>query len=590
MNNKGDLSFILHEAIKMFLSNLRTIFLLSIILLGTTFVFYCQKNPLDIRDDFEDTFEMKINLDLGFTIVNGEIRDAKTKKMIAQPVDIQLIHDMQDSTMFLSLNGHYISSYKAKDGLMQFAISKKYKPTVQRPFSMYLFVTSKGYLSSGRFIQLNDTVPEVITLYMAQAPYDTGSINVEGIYSFSSGIVDTISSVSKKTDRVIDIVIDDSLHQNYFSIRIPKECQFLDAAGNALVGSVSAQVVQFDPSVLDIIDALPGSVTGLVMDKAQKESFGFFFTAGFCAINIFVNTIEASQFSLPLKIGMDILDTIFNPLTGKQSIENEIIDIWSYDISHGYWKWEKSGVLMRNSMSDNLSVSFNTNHLSYWNLGWHMSATCDPVLQMNGAPEGIPLDIRYDVLTFDSSYLHYNRASYRKEYTGFFGRELQLDNVPVNFGIGFWVYYDSTLIGEKIVDIDETWIDSLSPPIPINLNWALIDSTPQTVTIPFAIEITCDNEIVLPTVTVLYRMLGDTTGNNSEPPWSSFEIVNGIKEVTFVVGETYEFAVVDSKGDYHRAFKTITSNLQAIDAIRDEGMKRLTEEYVDEVCFELTGS
>jgi hypothetical protein len=60
--------------------------------------------------------------------------------------------------------------------------------------------------------------------------------------------------------------------------------------------------------------------------------------------------------------------------------------------------------------------------------------------------------------------------------------------------------------------------------------------------------------------------------------------------MTFVVGETYEFAVVDSKGDYHRAFKTITSNLETIDAIQDEGMKRLTEEYVDEVCYELTGS
>lgn len=145
-----------------------------------------------------------------------------------------------------------------------------------------------------------------------------------------------------------------------------------DKNGNkiALTGTVQTQVVSFTETG-DGTSYFPGGLTpsNINISKDRPSESGAFVSAGFAAIQMTVNgrtvtTFEDKQISVKMFLG----ELNYNPKTGTSYQEGDSIDIWSYENENGQWKFEQTGIVLKDN--NNLYVSFATSHLSFFNLDY----------------------------------------------------------------------------------------------------------------------------------------------------------------------------------------------------------------------------
>jgi hypothetical protein len=185
-------------------------------------------------------------------------------------------------------------------------------------------------------------------------------------------------------------------------VTIPSGTIFQTAGNANLKGTVKAAVTQFTSSTTtsDIIPATISGVDiftydpntdeteGLTLPQSDLENFpggmnsaliggnsGYFTTAGFVAVEVIdANGNQAKKLaSGTFAIRMNISPGVANPLTDLPVQAGDVIPVFTYDENTMSWVPDGSETVLQDGTG--LYVIHNTNHFSFWNLGWAVTGT-----------------------------------------------------------------------------------------------------------------------------------------------------------------------------------------------------------------------
>jgi hypothetical protein len=153
-------------------------------------------------------------------------------------------------------------------------------------------------------------------------------------------------------------------------ITVPAGIKMKDASGTVLTGSLKTEVISFSEEGNNTA-YFPGGLSPENIDMGNgTTASGAFVSAGFASINMTVGDKKVKTFDgAKVAVKMTLSKDNFNPKTDKPFATDDAIDIWSYDDDNGKWKFESTGIVKKDA-DNSLYVSFETSHLSYFNLDY----------------------------------------------------------------------------------------------------------------------------------------------------------------------------------------------------------------------------
>lgn len=203
---------------------------------------------------------------------------------------------------------------------------------------------------------------------------------------------------------------------NSATVSIDTNTAMLDAAGEPIEGDVSVKVTSFSAGVdsVDSLTSFPGGFNAIIgnpadLDGVVENADGVisadgeleFISAGFVSVEMTdANGSAVKDFENgTLKAEIQIPASTINPNTGSAVQPGEQIPIWSFDVDKGEWQFEKNAtesVVITAASEGFLNVAYEVDHLSYWNLDYFGTNSCDSnitlnIVDQNGAPYSDPL-------------------------------------------------------------------------------------------------------------------------------------------------------------------------------------------------------
>gem|GEM_PF-1613408 len=322
------------------------------------------------------------------TLISVNFLDASTGDRV--PAAIQVTMSGQDKDAVITTTNEPLQTVMVRDGVLLFSVLDALEPTLDTPVKLTLVCTADGYINTSKPIELTSTGMSRHTVIMTNAnnpPAGVISATVTGgLTDANTGVAEDIS-VSSGTE---------PLSGGSASIHIPAGTQLLDAAGNALSGTVETRVTYFNPREETSLSAFPGGFSVNLSNGFQGSSRGIFETAGFVAIDMNVGGIPVERFSENTTLSFNIPADISNPETNQQVQSGDVVPLWSYNEDTGEWTAEGDVQLSRNQgfahsgieSAQFQAVAEGINHLSYWNIDWFDGEYCERGVTLNFVSTG----------------------------------------------------------------------------------------------------------------------------------------------------------------------------------------------------------
>ena len=314
-------------------------------------------------------------------------------------------------------------------------------------------------------------------------------------------------------------------------VELPAGTQFFNAAGQQLSGSnLEAQIAGFDT---DDPESMANYPVGLIAPSALTPSGTnqdiSFTSAGFAAIDMFVDGQEVSTFSQPVNVNMELDAALINPNTGLPLAVGDAIEIWSYDETAEQWVYEQTGLVEAGAAG--LQMSFDTDHLSWWNVdffGINCSVSSPLSLSISGAAGNYVVKM----VNAQNPAQSYSTST---QYL-FDGMSITFYNVP-DFDVVIEVYatYSDAYSGVNRLAVSNPFNICDGP---ATVGFSLPPANPL---ITLDIEAYCDDIsglLLRPSFYVYYRPSGSST-------WMYLGwVANGMGQTDLLAqGQTYDFAV-----------------------------------------------
>jgi hypothetical protein len=335
---------------KLFLSFI-TVLSVGCLISGCTFP---ELPELNISQDF-----MKNVAVINFTTdTSGEASGALNESMDGATVtitgpDAAKIYNIEGTKVF-SITGGILALLL--DPSADFAGNKEYNINV--------VVEKEGYLKRTVPITFtkdqNDSSYEVAMLKKSSMPAGiTMASNTSGTIS-ASGLVSTINLTASNT----------ATSGVTTAITVPTGIKMKDAGGAVLTGPLKAEVISFSENGANTA-YFPGGMSPENIDMGNgTTASGAFVSAGFASIDMTVGGKKVKSFEgAKVAVKMTLSKDNYNPKTEKPFAPDDTIEVWSYDNDLGQWKLESLGTVKKDS-DNSLYVSFETSHLSYFNLDY----------------------------------------------------------------------------------------------------------------------------------------------------------------------------------------------------------------------------
>lgn len=288
-------------------------------------------------------------------------------------------------------------SYTAKSGTVQ--ISRVDGASVTE-FTLELHATAPGFFATGKNILMPaqsagvagkegasyDVFFTPLVPSSDEAPIAAAQ---EIISSDAGGAVDREIKITTPTPADPDSDQAKAMANTKVEMVIPLGTQLLDADGEAVTGTVTANIVHFsnepngNESNESVLDAFPGGLEpDVILGEDGTEDPGLagggFISAGFTAIQLQNEQGDTvAKFDQPITLTFEVPADTINPDTGKKIEKDETIPVWSYDENTGRWKTEGEGTVGDyNATTNTFTLTKNITHLSYYNLDYWWAARC----------------------------------------------------------------------------------------------------------------------------------------------------------------------------------------------------------------------
>jgi hypothetical protein len=200
------------------------------------------------------------------------------------------------------------------------------------------------------------------------------------------------------------------------NVKIPAGTVFQTAGNTNLKGTVKASLTQFASSTTTA-DLIPASVfthdpntdeNDVILPQSDLENFpggmnsalingesGYFTTAGVVAVEVAdASGNQAKKLANgTFDIRMNISAGVINPLTDLPVVAGDVIPIFTYDEKTMTWVADGNGTVQQDATG--LFVVHNTNHFSFWNLGWAVTGatkSCSATINVPAPTAAAPND------------------------------------------------------------------------------------------------------------------------------------------------------------------------------------------------------
>ena len=341
-----------------------------------------------------ESLKVKIDFSPVSTVISGQFINIKTEATISQK-NIKVTIQTDSANVIVDLLGEPKTEFSIDDGFLTFGISEGVIPSKEAAINMTLMISTEGYISTSKTLLITDTKNINFTIKMVE------------LIATPAGVIAKIDN-NGQTDStgvlLADLIVQTDNEPETGTaagISIEKGTIIKDENGNPLLGTLTTSVIYYNNQSDESLESFPGGLNVVIeKDSVGEQSEGIFVSAGFIAVEIIDEAgNKAASFDPAIKISLEIPPNTINPKT-KQYIQNgDNVPIWSYDSKTGKWTFEYLGTVGSSSSlmrgNGNFSITFPANHLSYWNMDWHIPGKCNSgIITVAGNPDQLHLDIK----------------------------------------------------------------------------------------------------------------------------------------------------------------------------------------------------
>lgn len=420
-----------------------------------------------------DNFTIRIKPNIMEHIAMIEITDANDPTTDIQNLTIAV--DGAIASDVYEISGS--QDFQLIDGRITIGIHPRRNPVAGQTINVPVVITGDGYLTKRRVIEFTAeerTQLVEIPLVNVVSPPTGVSFSITPGISLTGGALPSPENI---------VIPPGQGSTTGMEIDLDAGTSFISRDGDTLSGG-NLEVIagHFDSDNETSLDAFPGGFSADSIQQADGSyEAGAFQTAGFTTMDMTVDGQEVKSFSQPITVTMDVSANALNPNTGQPIALGDVIPIWSYDDEEGTWVYETDGTTIQGP--NGLQVSYQTTHLSWWNIDYFASRcrqyNTRLVFSLPGWPSGAKRFFRIRVVWPGTNQPVGSWASTMKEI--FDGYRLNPYNVP------------NRLVEVKVYDMQNNEVGSAGPlnlcgagDVPITVN-----ATPPVTTINFSIEAYC---------------------------------------------------------------------------------------------------
>lgn len=294
-------------------------------------------------------FVININSNIITYTATFDFTDAKTGNALS---GLDITVDGPDAASIYDYSG--TKELKLINGKVTIGVHPHNVPTGSSTLSFNIKATGNNYLPVN--------IPVVISSLDKNQNFDVPLINVntppDGVATrlqtntISGGTATTPITVATTTNASTNTTV---------TLTIPTGTQFRNDA-NALItgGSVNSVLASFDPEKPLPLLSLPGGQAQTAVSGGPSPDV-MFVPAGFATIILKVGTTEVKNFNQDIGVQLGLSSATFNPTTNALLKAGDAVDIYSYQVETGVWKYEQAVTV--SSSGGKLYANFSTNHL-----------------------------------------------------------------------------------------------------------------------------------------------------------------------------------------------------------------------------------
>jgi hypothetical protein len=372
---------------------------------------------------------------LAVPTISGTILDAATAETVSDAT-IKVVGDDADLVGQADDEG-YID---VENGRYNFSLTSF--PT-DGELNIILVASADGYMLNNKPMKLNESGEYDATIRLTA---------IDNVPEGAAGKQDTSGQMTEQglVDTLTVSVEDTAQTKVKAAVSIPQGATIKDKDGQPLSGQLTTNVVFYNNTTETALDAFPGGLSQASVTDENGESDGAFVSGGFFAMEVTDSEGKlAHDFSdNPIEVDMEMpVDTI-NPDTGEAIKTGDSIPIWSLEPESGEWQKEGTGEVGElNPETGNYKISFTAEHLSYWNLDWFSTDSCNTSIEIVGNDLSLP--IHYKLKRVGGGYIY---TPWGLKNRGDSDGALHFFNAPRNMKLSLTATFNDEQIGYQEFD------------------------------------------------------------------------------------------------------------------------------------------
>lgn len=331
------------------------------------FTLFCMILVWGCRNDDDETplsgVEVIVDYDLVKTHIVIKCIDANSEELLANQL-VELKITGENAGEVIDFWGAKPAKFRTDQGIIHLALNPNASaPSSTNRKSFSILAEADGYISTGQFVRIYDEGIHQVLLFMVNENNPPEGVSIADEQDVSNagqnGVLENEIAVSTPNEGI--------------NFTIPSGSALKDEAGVPLEGSIDVFIAHFENTTEEALRSYPGGFSTLVNTSNEGLSEGMFVTAGFAAIEVTDQTgrrahiIEQGSASLI----MDIPAETTNPVSESPVAAGDEVGLYSYDEEEGRWKEEASLLIQQDD--DDLSISAELEHLSWYNIDWFLS-------------------------------------------------------------------------------------------------------------------------------------------------------------------------------------------------------------------------
>lgn len=242
---------------------------------GTLFLFMILSTSCDIKSPVENVKVLFNEAPLP-AIVAIDVVDAGTGEQIFLDNDLlYLIIEGPDKSVITSMAEKPQTTFSSSSGYFNFAVAEGHEISPEHPIKITIIVKSEGYITVSRLLSITSSQGEnysIALVHRNSTPSGaTTTVNVGGVTNTSGEVTESIDFTAEP----------EAVTGTKTTVRIGEGTVIKSQTGNALSGTLTTNLTQFNAKSEESLDAFPGGLLAQVEEPESGTKEAVFIPAGF---------------------------------------------------------------------------------------------------------------------------------------------------------------------------------------------------------------------------------------------------------------------------------------------------------------------